>query len=187
MAGESLDFIESPNKVKVHRAWTNQATAAAVATAAVAAATRLRAETQQPRVLANAVTPKEPKVQSPKRQQPIAPSSTPIVTPAEDRWFVRYTDGRGVTIVHRMTTDEVLCGIETKYLDVNAAGKSGVKDDFRPLREFEPFRKPMDKRLSKCKVIRPPSGTKSSVETQGVWIALAASLAAAAFAVWKNL
>jgi hypothetical protein len=58
----------------------------------------------------------------------------------------------------------------------------------RPLRDVDPFRKPMDKRLSKCKVIRVrPRDTKNRWTRRLVWITLAATLTRAAFAAWQSL
>lgn len=180
LARESLDFIESPDKVKVQRLWT------------------------MPVVAVQPISPKprrdlRPKAKMTKRSE--ATTHTPIgyrlPTPSksgrsaasqEALWFVRHKDGRGQIVVHQMTTDEVLRGIETKYLDINATTKCSTTDPFRPLREFAPFRKPMDKRLSKCKVIRRgPRRNRPWWARRGFLIALAMSLAATAFAVWRSM
>lgn len=179
IARESLDFIESPNKVKVQRSWTNRAPVAGA---------RPREEEPRTRVPASAATVEEPTHRSSKRHKPIAPSgSASIVTTTEAQWFVRHKDGRGSIAVHRMTTDEVLRGIETKYLDINATAKRSVKEDFRPLRDFDPFRKPMDKRLSKCRVVRVrPRGAKRWWSRPSLWIA-ATTTVIAALVAWNFL
>jgi serine/threonine-protein kinase len=179
LARESLDFVESPHKVKVQRPWTNPAIVA-----------KPRHDRPSPRPSENVSTTEPTAERSPRRHNAVPPAgSAAIVSPhSEAQWFVRHKDGRGAIVVHRMTTDEVLRGIETKYLDINATAKAGAKDDFRPLREFAPFRKPMDKRLSKCKVIRVrPRSAKRWPTRGGLWVAFAATIAVAAFVAWKCL
>lgn len=181
LARESLDFIESPNKVKVQRAWTSHSANAAVV--------KLRNELAKTRGLANAAPPEVRTERRSKPRRPIAPSgcSTTVIA-TEPQWFVRHKDSRGELVIHRMTADEILRGIETKYLDVNASAKADAKDDFRHLREFEPFQKPMDKRLSKCRVVRlNPRGAKRGWARLGLWITLAATLIGVAFVASKNL
>ncbi|MFM9966142.1 MAG: serine/threonine-protein kinase [Planctomycetaceae bacterium] len=184
MARESLDFIESPNKVKVQRAWTNQA-----AVSVAAAVARLRDEGRSLRGSANSAPPEERPERRSKPRRPIAPSGcSATVVATEAQWFVRHKGAQGALVIHRMTTDEVLRGIETKYLDVNATAKADAKDPFRHLREFEPFQKLMDKRLSKCRVIRlNPRGARRWWSSRSLWVTLAAMLAAAAFVAWEKL
>ena len=181
LARESLDFIQSPDKVKVQRSWTLPAPAAAPVR-------------QKPRrdLLPKAKPFEQSEISA---HTPIGhrmPTSAKRERSAASRealWFVRHKDGREQISVHEMSTDEVLRGIETKYLDINATAKSSANDMFRPLREFDAFRRPMDKRLSKAKVIR--RGSKHTAPwfaRRGFWIAFSmlTVLAGSAYFAWAS-
>lgn len=194
LASDSLSFVASPNKMRYERPWLTN-----VASAAPAMPMRRTPSSPQPEPL----TPGErlaaqygfatkivhSGVGSRVPSQPVRRKRKQAASTAAGEWFVRHRNAKNQIVIDRMSTDEVLRGILTKYLDLNASAKLAASGPFRPLRDFEPFRKAMDDRLAKCKVVRRGRDDKTPFWARSeFWTTMAALfvLSSIAYAIWSS-
>ena len=119
LAGESLSFIDSPDREVVRRSGSG----------------------------GSAMAPTRPAFNAPTRAPVVPPTSAEDAARTRTasgfdmnaRWYVRYKDARGKPVVSRWTTVQVLQAMKSDALDASARIARDPKDPFLPFAQYPEF------------------------------------------------
>ena len=119
LAGESLSFIDAPDREVVRRSGSGS----------------------------SSLAPTRPAFKAPTRAPIVPPTSgedanrtrTAAAFDMTERWYVRHTDARGKPVVSRWTTEQVRQAMKTDALDASARIARNPKEPFLPFAQYPEF------------------------------------------------